>query len=216
MYKFISAPLQYHLNGPSALRAQVSEALRLTGCEEVGILRLPTQRRSAETLEALMLAGIRMFEESRVIKVNELCDLAGVGVGAFYVYFRDAEHFLKYIHFLHIKDCEQGLIQVAQSSMCLSEKIIQGSLYVYHAHSEARELHRWFRQEIESDIFVDRLVSRLAENVYEAFRYQEVSSQYLSESLRYVKSYVEDDSLYFCGAKYMLDGFNKDNQESLK
>lgn len=205
MYKFISTPLQYHLNGPSALRAQVSGAVRLTGREDIAILRLPTQRRSAVTLEALMSAGLRMFEESRVIKINELCDLAGIGVGAFYSYFRDAEHFLNYLHYLHIQDCEQGLIAIAESSLSLPEKIEEGSLYVYEAHSECRELHRWFRQEIESVEFVDRLVGRMTDKVFEAFPNQQIQSKELSESLRYVKSYVEDDAFYAHGSQHLLN-----------
>ena len=199
MYKFINRPLQFHLNGHDRLKVHVSDAMRFgTGADAV-ILRLPTQRRSATALEAILISGIELFETFGDIKVNELCDHAGVSIGTFYTYFNSTEHLLRYFHLLHLQDCEAGSALVVSSAYSLNEKIIQGANYVYQAHSTNRRLHKLFKNDFEVGSMPSQIVERLSETVVSKINGHKLGMNEAVDLLTEIKTWVEDDVTYQLG-----------------
>lgn len=203
MYKFISKPLQFHLNGHDRLKVHVSDAMRFgTGADAV-ILRLPTQRRSATALEAILISGIELFETFGNIKVNELCDHAGVSIGTFYTYFKSTEHLLRYFHLLHLQDCEAGSSLVASSANSLNEKIILGARYIYDAHSSNRRLHKLFKDDFEIGKISNQIVKELSGTVVSSMSGPRLEMNEAVGLLTEIKTWVEDDRSFFMGIDFL-------------
>lgn len=92
--------------------------------------RKMTQNRSQETKNAIVSAGIRLFAEEGLHKINtkDIARAAGISVGSFYGYYEDKKHlFIDIVHIykedlLSVTDCSKYVQKPLES--CSSEDVI--------------------------------------------------------------------------------------------
>lgn len=187
------------------MKVHVSDAVRL-GCSANSVLlNLPTQIRSALALKSILISAINLIDLNLEIKINQLCEHAGVSIGTFYVYFKNIDHLKRYLHFLHLKECEETLTNISKLDLNSDMKILLGTEAIYNIHSTNRSLHHLFKLEIEDKHFSDKIIKELKKSIINNNTKENLSAISIENTLRYVKPWVENDSTYFLGLEVLKE-----------
>jgi AcrR family transcriptional regulator len=114
--------------------------------------RRPKQRRSQQTVEAILDAVVRVLkrEGNRAVTTNRIAEVAGVSIGSVYQYFPDKQAIFAALHRRHIEQIDRmvegRLIEHAASPLDeLMEAMIEGML---EAHSADPELYKMMATEV--------------------------------------------------------------------
>ncbi|HEY4013002.1 MAG TPA: TetR/AcrR family transcriptional regulator [Polyangiaceae bacterium] len=107
--------------------------------------RLPTQRRSKQTVEAVLDAVVRVIQRDGVdgVTTNRIAEVAGVSVGSIYQYFPDKRAIFTALHVRHVETIsrvvEGVLVEHAAASLETFVRALVEALV--EAHTSDLELH---------------------------------------------------------------------------
>ena len=109
--------------------------------------RKPKQRRSRQTVEAILDAVLRILkrEGNRGVTTNRIAEVAGVSIGSVYQYFPDKRAIFAALHERHIEQIdrmvERTLVEHAASPLTeLMTALIEGMLEAHRADPELYEM----------------------------------------------------------------------------
>ena len=109
--------------------------------------RKPKQRRSRQTVEAILDAVLRILkrEGNRGVTTNRIAEVAGVSIGSVYQYFPDKRAIFAALHERHIEQIdrmvERTLVEHAASRLTeLMMALIEGMLEAHRADPELYEM----------------------------------------------------------------------------
>jgi AcrR family transcriptional regulator len=114
--------------------------------------RLPQQRRSRATVDAILDAVVRVIRRSGVgaVTTNGIAEAAGVSIGSLYQYFPDKQAIFTALHDRHVEAMgrliERALVESANASL---EGLVRALLErLIDAHAEDPELHELLLREL--------------------------------------------------------------------
>lgn len=119
---------------------------------EVSVRRLPVQRRSRQTVEAILDAVVRILKREGVdgVTTNRIAEVAGVSIGSVYQYFPDKRAIFGALHDRHVEEIsrliEATLVAHAESPF---EDLVRALVEaLVEAHAADPELHELLTTEV--------------------------------------------------------------------
>jgi AcrR family transcriptional regulator len=116
------------------------------------IRRQPKQRRSRQTVEAVLDAVVRILKRDGIdgVTTNRIAEVAGVSIGSVYQYFPDKRAIFLALHDRHVDEIgrliEARLVEHAESSL---EDLVRALVEaLIEAHASDPELHQLLTSEV--------------------------------------------------------------------
>jgi AcrR family transcriptional regulator len=123
-----------------------------TKAKKNSVRRQPKQRRSRQTVEAVLDAVLRVLKREGIgaVTTNRIAEVAGVSIGSVYQYFPDKRAIFTALHDRHVEQIsrlvESTLVEHAASSL---EDLIRALVEaMVEAHASDPELHELLMSEV--------------------------------------------------------------------
>lgn len=114
--------------------------------------RRPTQRRSRETVEAILEAVVRILKREGFapINTNRIAEVAGVSIGSVYQYFPDKRSIFAALHQRHMEQIDRAIetTLVQQASASLEDLFLALIDALIEAHTDDPELYHLLFTEV--------------------------------------------------------------------
>ena len=114
--------------------------------------RRPRQRRSRETVEAILEAVIRILKKEgfAAINTNRIAEVAGVSIGSVYQYFPEKRSIFAALHQRHMEQIDRAVetTVVRQASASLQEFFVAMVDALIEAHNDDPELYHLLFTEV--------------------------------------------------------------------
>lgn len=113
--------------------------------------RIPTQKRSKNTKNQIIQAGLKLFSDKGYYRTNskEIAKEAGVSIGSFYAYFSDKEELFKEVFLEHFKRIHSILMSIDIKTFVNSGNIRGFFKHMTEKLIEAHTISPGFHQEIQ-------------------------------------------------------------------